>query len=282
MRKSKGTAWLAAMVGLGPWAAGAHDAIPFVRGERDAIVVSVGIEGRGPFPFLLDTGTAVTRVDAELAGEMALPRIGDTEVVTLAGGQRVGRYRASRLALGPHVMEAVDVLAGRTVPLPDVGVPIRGVLGQSALARISYGIDYRRRRVVFSRPSGDRLVRVPLAWREGRPAAVVRDGDARALALVLDTGLDAPVLFERRGRPLPYPDVRGLRYAASTSAGRADLRAVSVPSLELGALRLRGLTAAVVDDVAAGGREEDGLLPARLFASVFLDREAGVMVMEAR
>ena len=269
------------MVGLGPWAAGADDAIPFVRGGGDAIVVPVEIEGRGPLPFLLDTGTAVTRVDAELAREMALPCVGSTDVVTLAGRQAVGRYRASQLAVGPHVLERVDVLAGPALGLPHVGATIRGVLGQSALARISYGIDYRRRRIVFRRPSGDRLARVPLAWREGRPAAVARDGDA-LLALVLDSGLDQPVLFEKAGRRVAYPDVRGLRYAASTSAGRADLRAVTMPGLDLGTLRLRGLRAAVVDDAAAGGREEDGLLPARLFAAVYFDRAAAEIVLTPR
>jgi predicted aspartyl protease len=282
MRKSNGTRWLAAIVALAAGPALGADAIPFARGSGDAIVVPVTIDGQGPFPFLLDTGTAQTRLDHSLAKELALPTSGSVEVVTMAGRRRVARSRIARLTLGHRALEAVDVLTGADVRMPEVGVPIRGVLGQSALARISYGIDYRGGRVVFREPAGHRLSRVPLAWREGRPAAVVHDPDARALALVLDTGLDQPVLFEKPGRPLPYRDVRGMRYAAATSAGNADLRAVSVPTLDLGSMRLRSFTAAVVADAAAGGREEDGLLPARLFSSVYFDREAGQIVLEPR
>jgi predicted aspartyl protease len=282
MRKSNGTRWLAAIVTLAAGPALGADAIPFVRGSGDAIVVPVTIEGQGPFPFLLDTGTALTRLDHSLARELALPTSGSVEVVTVAGRRRVARSRITRLTLGHHVLEAVDALTGADLPMPDVGVTIRGMLGQSALARISYGIDYRGRCVFFREPAGPRLSRVPLAWREGRPAAVVHDPDARALALVLDTGLDQPVLFEKAGRPLRYRDVRGMRYAAATSAGNADLRAVSVPTLDLGSMRLRSITAAVVADAAAGGREEDGLLPASLFSSVYFDREAGQIVLEPR
>jgi hypothetical protein len=150
------------------------------------------------------------------------------------------------------------------------------------LAQIDYGIDYRGRRIVFGEPRGRRLARVPLTWREGRPAAIVRDGEARALALVLDSGLDRPVLFEKPGRALPYREVPGLRYGIATSAGRAALRAVTVPGLDVGTVRLGHVTAAVIADEAAGGRQEDGLLPARLFASVYFDRQAGQIALEAR
>jgi aspartyl protease len=279
MGKSNGTAWLAATVALAAGTAGAVDAIPFVRGTEDGVVVPVTLEGRGPFPFLLDTAATLTRVDAGLAREAGLAASGRIEVVTVAGARTLARSSA-RLGVGPHVLESVDVLTGGE--LPRVGVPIRGVLGQSALARISYGIDYRRRRVVFDEPSGRRLARVPLAWREGRPAAVLRDGDARPLALVLDSGLDEPVLFEKPGHLLPYRDVPGVRYAAATTAGRADLRAVTVPGLDAGPVRLGRFTAAVVADAAAGGRAEDGLLPARLFASVYFDRERGEVALEPR
>jgi predicted aspartyl protease len=281
MRKSNGTAWLAGALVVAASGAYAEDWLPCVRGEGGAIVVPVTVEGRGPYAFLLDTGTTLTRVEPGLAEEIGLPAAGALDIVTLAGRRTLARSRIGRLAFGPHLLDGVDALTGHELALPAVGVPIRGVLGQSALSRVSYGIDYRRHRVVFAPPSGRRLARVPLAWREGRPAAIVDDGDAR-LALVLDSGLDHPVLFQKPGRRLPYPEVRGQRFDARTSAGRAGLRAVAVPGLDVGSVRLEGFTAAVVDDVAAGGRAEDGLLPARLFAAVYFDREAGEIALAAR
>jgi hypothetical protein len=171
---------------------------------------------------------------------------------------------------------------GDDVPLPVKGRPIRGVLGQSSLARISYGIDYRRGRIVFERPSGGHPARVPLEWHEGRPAAVVHDHDARPLRLVLDAGLNEPIFFEKPGRALPFRSVPGLRYRALTVVGRASLRGVSVPFLDVGSIRLERLRAAIVADAQAGVRREDGLLPTRLFASVFFDHDAGEVVLEPR
>ena len=282
MRKSNGTGWLAAMLSLAAVQAAADEGLRYRKGTGDAVVVPVTIDGGGPHAFLLDTGAAITRVDERLAKELSLAPLGTLEVVTMAGRRPLVRSRIGRLAIGPRVIDGVDVLTGSGLDLPEVGVPIRGVLGQSALARISYGIDYRRGRIVFTEPAGPRVERVPLAWREGRPAAIVRGQGTRSFALVLDSGLDRPVLFEKAGRPVPYPDVRGLRYAAATSAGNVDLRAVSVPGLELGLVRLDGFTAAVVADALAGGRQEDGLLPTRLFSSVYFDRGAGEVVLEPR
>jgi hypothetical protein len=280
-RKSNGTGWLAGLLALWGGGAQAADAIPFLTKDETAIVVPVTIAGLGTLPFLLDTGTGLTWVDAGIADALALPADGAVEVSTIAGGGRLVRSRLPRLVFGSHVLDAVEVMAGPLPPLPGVGANVRGILGQSVLSRVSHGIDYRRRRIVFEPIAGRRVSRVSLEWRLGRPAAVARDADSRSLALVLDAGLDAPVLFEK-SVPVPYAAVPGLTYDATTSAGTSRLRAVEIPGLRAGSVPLGRVQAAVVPDGAAGGREEDGLLPTRMFASVYFDLVAREIALEAR
>jgi hypothetical protein len=55
-----------------------------------------------------------------------------------------------------------------------------------------------------------------------------------------------------------------------------------VPDVRAGAIELGALTAAVAADADAGGRDEDGLLPTRMFASVYFDVAAGEIALEAR
>jgi predicted aspartyl protease len=255
--------------------------MPYRRGEGDAVIVPVTLNGRGPFDFVLDTGTLLTRVDEALARDLGIRALGEESIVTITGARRAVRSEVERLGFGPHVLDSVAVVCGEFAARMGFDRRVRGLLGQSALSLLSYGIDYKRRRVVFAEPAGGRPARVRLEWREGRPAAVVRAGDDSSLALVLDSGLDHPVLFERADRPLPFA-LLPLGFRARTYAGASDLRAVEMPWLDLGGVKLRGLTAAVVPDGSAGGRREDGLLPTRLFASVFFHRKAGQIVLEPR
>lgn len=280
MRKSNGTRWLAPLMVLWGTAAGASE-IPFPKLPGGAVVVPVVIDGLGAVPFLLDTGSGLTWIDDGIARALDLPNEGEVDVTTLNGAGRLTRSHVPRLALGPRVVERVAVMVGPLPPL-GLGTPVRGILGQSVLARVSFGIDYRRRRVVFDPIEGRSSVRVPLEWRLGRPAALARDGEDRPLTLVLDAGLDEPVLFEKEGRPLPYESVPGLAFDTSSLVSDSRLRAVSVPDVHAGPIRLGRLRAAVAPDAMAGGREEDGLLPTRMFASVYFDHAAGEVALEAR
>ncbi len=45
------------------------------------IIIPVGINGSGPYDFLLDTGCAKTIVDQKLADQLGLPRAGEKTVV---------------------------------------------------------------------------------------------------------------------------------------------------------------------------------------------------------
>lgn len=113
---------------------------------------------------------------------------------------------------------------------------------------------------------------VDLHEREGRPAVSFHPRRSRGqLSLVLDSGLSVPVLFERSGTPLPAERVADGYFQAETNAGGARLSMAHLEG-QLGRLRFPPTLVAIQDDVAAGGRQEDGLLPTRLFRVVYFDR----------
>jgi hypothetical protein len=241
------------------------------------LVVPVLLDGRGPFDLVLDTATRFVTLDPDLAGELELPPLGRLPVATVAGVRESTRARLKTLRVGPIELEGVDVLSADLPVLRTADRRIRGFLGQSALERMSFGFDHARKLVLFDPPPRAEAT-LPLEEREGRPAVrFTPKRSRRALSLVLDSGLDAPVLFRRPGSSFPLEPVPGF-FEAETSSGVARL---SMARFEggVGGLALKPTVAAVQDDVAAGGREEDGLLPTRIFRIVYFDRRAGKVML---
>ena len=284
---AEGSAWrtpaaviLALAAGVGTGTAEPLSSLRFREAVGHAVVVPVRLNGRGPFDLVLDTAARFTILEPGLAAELGLEPFGRLPLVTVAGAREAARARLDRLTLGPAELTGVDVLVAEVPVLRSADRRIRGLLGQSALARLSFGLDHARRLVLFHRPARTDAV-VPLDEREGRPAlSFAPKTSASALSLVLDSGLPAPVIFAKRGTPLPVELVPGF-FEAETSSGVARL---SMARLEgrVGTLALKAALAAVQDDGAAGGREEDGLIPTRAFRAVYFDRDGGTLLLVAR
>ena len=245
-----------------------------------AVVVPVRLNGRGPFDLVLDTATRLTILEPGLAAELGLEPLGRLPLATFNGVREATVARLHHLTLGPVELAGVDVLCAEVPVLRTADAKIRGFLGQSALARLSFGLDHARRLVLFDRPSRVDAV-LALDEREGRPAVSFAPRRSRStLTLVLDSGVAAPVLFQKRGVPLPAEKVPGF-FQAETSSGAARLPMVRLEG-HVGGLALEAALAAVQDDSAAGGREEDGLLPTRSFRVVYFDRAEGRVLLGAR
>lgn len=120
-------------------------------------LVPVFIDGRGPFPFALDTGASRSLISAELANKLGLPSRGSAgmlEGVTGAASAEnfaVASWRAGSVALPPSTIAAV----GSPTAAPgaaDLHGPV-GLLGSDVLSR--YGkiaIDYDHALLVLDPP----------------------------------------------------------------------------------------------------------------------------------
>jgi hypothetical protein len=239
---------------------------PFeLRNETD-IVVPVTIEGRGPFRFLLDTGSSRSAITPETARRLGRVPVAYTLVVAPGGHSRRGLIPIDRLSVGST--PATSVLAMLTEN-DEVGAAIDGLIGQDVLRARIYTIDYRSRRVFWHTDASTipSAVRVPLDWERDRFVASLPQRSTGDLRLIPDSGTDGWVFFTRPNRSLPMLtplDTVGMR----TLGGMRLLRRFLIDAIDVGDVRLENQLATLVEKREADAPFEDGLLPLHLFARV--------------
>jgi aspartyl protease len=182
-------------------------------------VVGVHINGRGPFPFILDTGAGGTVVSRELARELGLPDRGQTLAGRPGASAPVPAMvtRIDRLELGEAqvsglfavALDLSTVLTGDQAP--------RGVLSAASFAGLLITFDYPKRRVELRAgelpaADGDTI----FGWEAGDPlpAVPIRLNDL-TLKVDLDSGSASGITL-----PQKYADV--LRLKSKPVAARGE------------------------------------------------------------
>lgn len=251
-----------------------RDSIPFQLRDASDIVVPVSIAGKGPFRFLLDTGSTRSAVTERVARDLRLPRTGQTIIVTAAGQTSRPLVHAA-LAFGA----ARAAVQAMVLPAHDLGQNVDGLIGIDFLATRRFTIDYRRRRV-FSNLSDrpERATSVSLTHDAGGFLVSLPAGDGPPLRLIPDTGTASFVLFARAGRALPR--VSPLNAVPLRAVGGLRVgRAVLLERLTIGTLEVRDQVAVVMEGSSVDSRLGDGLLPLHLFARVAFDGPGGVLTI---
>jgi predicted aspartyl protease len=249
----------------------------FERRDHD-IVLAVRLNGRGPFRLLLDTGSTHSAVSARTAADIGAPVVAKTVTGSAAGSQDTLVVRIDSLKVG--AVEIADVLAS-IVELDGIAGEgsLDGVIGQDALAALRYTIDFRQRRVIWW--PKESLVApgasLELQWNHGRFVTSLPQPHS-LLRLVPDTGATSLLLFDP-DRTLPITELPALA-TLKTMSGAAEVRLARVRELQIGALTLRDVPAAVADRDASEPAEIDGLLPLHWFDRVTVDGPRKRMTIE--
>lgn len=114
------------------------------EGPNVAIIVNVCIDGKGPFPFAVDTGASSVTIDAAFADRLELPRVGTVETFSGVGCSATGQERSIRswsLAGIP-----LHAQAATGAKLPDFGGPGQpdGLIGSDVWGAFgALRIDFR-------------------------------------------------------------------------------------------------------------------------------------------
>ena len=239
-----------------------------------AILKDVFVDGRGPYRFLLDTGSDSCVIDPKLAAEIGFIPSHRVEVASV-GGDRfiVGGFGTFTIA--GESAEKVEVLVYDLNRMRRTDSKIRGVIGQSLLSRFNYTLDLDQKELRLGddpSASGEGWERVDLQRYSGRPGVILQSGTS----LVIDSGASHLILFsegeEKMGKQVMRSgNAQLLSSASSVSASLAKLLRIRV-----GNGVLADVDAALLGQSArASGREEDGLLPARLFRAVHVNNRDG-------
>lgn len=269
-------------------ASGARSSLPFHLTPRGGIVVSVFLDGMGPVPFLIDTGSNGSAISQSLASTLRTPIVAKTTVSSAFGQRPRAVARIEQFAMDGVTAAPVlaTVIPDEDLALPDGpggrrGVGVQGIVGQDVLAGLRYTIDYRERRIIW-RDAARGIPRnasvLALEPSEDR-FLVVLPQDRATIKLVPDSGADALVLFREAGDGRPRVTVSGLSATVSGVAGQGAGMMARVDRLHVGSQTLRDVPAVILEG-AQTARSSDGLLPLHLFARVTFNGPERQLIIE--
>lgn len=238
------------------------------------VLVHAYLNDRGPFLFLLDTGaatSAVTPTTARLAGLVPDERV---TLVTATGETTVPASRTADIRIGDVRAAGVETMILPLDTVRRIHPLIVGILGQSFLSRFPCLIDYRAGRLWLGDEATRRAGRIPASFAvavesvDGRVAVPVTiDRDRPPFHLVLDSGASTMTLACGHRCPRLQDPVVSMLH---TNTGERRVASGVLREVTIGALRIPHPAAALLD-AAPQVSQEDGVLPANWFSSIYLD-----------
>jgi len=231
----------------------------------DRPVVSVRINGRGPFRFALDTGITGTMVSEELARELGLPDMGQafTGRPGAAAPARVTMTRIDKLELGKAEVSGLFAVWADLSTMWTGNQTPQGVLNAASFPGLLVTLDYPGKRIdlrrgklpavdgktIFEWDAEGTLPSVPLTLN-GLKLDV-------ALNLGLASGIDLPEKYADL-LPLASEPVAVLRTKTNTGDGESDITVATLNGVaQLGQFTISRPQIQFIDEKAFGniGRE---------------------------
>ena len=220
------------------------------RQVRSRMLVAVGIDGTGPYRFLVDSGADRTVIGSALARDLRLPAAGNVVLQGIAGSSRVATVTIGTLTLGRSTI--VDI----TAPvLAEANLGAQGILGIDALAdqRLMFDFDARTVTVQDTRVpvrfDADEIV-VTARRRNGQLILTQAAAGRVPIHAVVDTGAELTMgnlalrdrVFKGRRPPLATPIT-----LLSVTGATVEASLVTLPQVRLGGITLVNVQVAFVD-----------------------------------
>jgi predicted aspartyl protease len=214
--------------------------LQYQRDQRFSVPVM--IDDKGPFRFMIDTGSQATAVSREITTSLALPHAGRVNLLGMASLRQVDLAAIGRLTVGQHHISEISAPV-----LERANIGADGIIGLDALQDFRVLIDFRASSMAVEDMRG---VRRPDAGFEIVVRAQPRMGQlliTNALvegirtAVIIDTGAEMsmanPALRERlrrkREAEIVTTDVNGVdligHVAVVRSLKLASLNITNVP-----------------------------------------------------
>jgi hypothetical protein len=264
--------------------ASANSTVHLRRLNGDLMVVPMLVNGKGPFDFVIDTGTNATLVDPDLVQQTELRAVGTKLLTALTGKTVVQRYVLDRLQVGNESYTQVEVLAQPMPGLHNLDSRIHGILGFDMLRLKPFRLDYAHNRMDFFAAEESPVIvggtRVPVEVRDDRILVRLLADDAppQGWRLALDTGTPQVIIFRDRIGPSLLARAGGGRSQdISTAQVITNLSQRAVPILTfrtavIGGLLFKNVPVVILpSEMSAQSSLEDGLLPSSIFPAVLFD-----------
>jgi len=243
-------------------------ALTLALGEAGSrMTVPVRVAGRGPWGFVIDTGSERTVIGRELAGVLRLPPGPSVRVTAMTGTAPAATVRVPHLIVGEDAEGSGNRGAGRSgsgrrairagaVDAPVFGtrdIGAAGLLGVDALQGHRVTLDFDAARMTVEpagRARGAASDEIVVTARSRYGQLIVTDArlGGRRAAVIVDTGSPVSVgntaLLAALGR---RPRGLGQVEAVSVTGDALVAPAYSVDAVRLGDVTLNGVAVAVAD-----------------------------------
>jgi predicted aspartyl protease len=205
------------------------------------LVARVRIDGKGPFPFLVDTGAAISVVNAPLAAKLHLAvvkrrsgRLQGAGCTTASGEDRVVHWRVGQVDLPPLDVSTVVMSATTT------DTSVQGLLGSDLWQGFgSLSVDYRKSLAQVGVVPKGRSVAIRVLRSDGEVVVVapVTIQGRGPYPFVIDTGASDSVVSRSLAQKFRFHQLeRSVSIAAVGCTSKASL--VRIPRWSVGSVKL--------------------------------------------
>jgi hypothetical protein len=249
------------------------------------MIAEVRINDRGPFDFLVDTGSNTTLLDPSLAAELGLHAKDKLQLSNLASAAGVPRYFLGKLTAGTDSLANLEALALPLTQLRALDPNIRGILGMNFLLHFSFRLDYDTPALeLYSSPEKARIpagLSVPVQINQARLLVPVGSGAALTgtWRLALDSGISQLLVFEDRAAFEDDTPCSDCLMQVSTNLSQQQAATRLMRDISISDARLPEQQVVVLrNDLQPPTDPQDGLLPAAPFHSIFFDRSTAKLI----
>ncbi len=217
----------------------------------DRMTVSVSVKGKGPYRFLVDTGSERTVISRQLASRLGLESGKDTVLHSVVGVNDVQTVFIPHLKVSSNTINVVDAPA-----LEASNIGADGMLGIDSLRSQRVMFDFKAQTMAITpadRPQesmdGETIV-VRARSRKGRLIFTHAQIDGQTVAVIVDTGSQVTIgnlalqrsLLKKRLWSVP----KGVTIESVTGE-KMTARVSLLSKLEIGGIHLDDLTVAFAD-----------------------------------
>ena len=212
------------------------------------MTVAVTVSGRGPYSFIVDSGSERTVIARELANDLALARGASVRLHSMTEAGTVSTARIPHLQFSRRTVRNIDAPA-----FPSANIGAAGILGADSLQRQRVEFDFATGKMtIASSPSrqpqwGSDTIVVVGRRRYGRLVLTNVQLDGERILAVIDTGSDLTIgnsalrrrLAKKRRlgplTPVELISVTGGRLTADyTQVGRVAIEGVTITNMPIG------------------------------------------------
>ncbi len=156
----------------------------------ERVTIPISIDGKGPWNFIIDTGSQRTVIARDLAQKLALSPRANVTIISMTGRSEAGTVAVPRLGFGGGTIDDIEapVLEG-----VDLGAP--GLLGLDSLHGKRLTLNFRTGRMEISSSNPRRRLSadpdtIVVEARRKRGQLILLDSDVNGMRvnIMLDTG----------------------------------------------------------------------------------------------